>query len=500
MLLTEIRRNQKLAAKRNPMYDRNRFAKFLIYLFTAFWAAYLILIGVTLPIAFEEGFPTMEPYDMLNACLPGFLFIDFLLRFLFPTPVQQIKPYLLLPIKKQQLINVLLVQVGLKAFNLFWLFFFVPFAAMTVIRFYGVTGVVCYALGIWLLMVANAYWSVLVRTLQRRHIVWVLLPVGCYVLLAVGGFFYSYVSDFSMALGEALIQGKILAYLGILVVIALLAFLNSRVQMACIYSELNRREKMPQVKHAGRYRFLNHFGLTGEYMKLELKMIFRNKAPKKNFQMMTVIIVSFALSLLGFRHAGEEEFFSLHLYVVYCFTGYAISILSRIMAYEGNYLDGLLMHRGSLLYLFRGKYYVYCLLLVIPLMCMLPALIWGSISVLLVFSQLFYTAGVTFPVIMLSGPYEPKDRPAGRFPHGKRPVELSLSGLERSFCLFCADSHLSHIVHLDGAFHSLSGLYPAGCAGHRASSPLVQAALPESISETAFAHGRPSRNKVIFYL
>ena len=38
---------------------------------------------------------------------------------------------------------------------------------------------------------------------------------------------------------------------------------------------------MPQVKHAGRYRFLNHFGLTGEYMKLELKMIFRNKAPKK---------------------------------------------------------------------------------------------------------------------------------------------------------------------------------------------------------------------------
>ena len=130
MLLTEIRRNQKLAAKRNPMYDRNRFAKFLIYLFTAFWAAYLILIGVTLPIAFEEGFPTMEPYDMLNACLPGFLFIDFLLRFLFPTPVQQIKPYLLLPIKKQQLINVLLVQVGLKAFNLFWLFFFVPFAGL----------------------------------------------------------------------------------------------------------------------------------------------------------------------------------------------------------------------------------------------------------------------------------------------------------------------------------------------------------------------------------
>ena len=146
--------------------------------------------------------------------------------------------------------------------------------------------------------------------------------------------------------------------------------------MACIYSELNRREKMPQVKHAGRYRFLNHFGLTGEYMKLELKMIFRNKAPRKNFQMMTVIIVLFALALFGMSHTEEATWFTLYLYSIYCFTGYAISILSRIMAYEGAYLDGLLMHRGSLLYLFRGKYYVYCLLLVIPLMCMLPALFW----------------------------------------------------------------------------------------------------------------------------
>ena len=436
MLLTEIRRNQKLAAKRNPMYDRNRFAKFLIYLFTAFWAAYLILIGVTLPIAFEEGFPTMEPYDMLNACLPGFLFIDFLLRFLFPTPVQQIKPYLLLPIKKQQLINVLLVQVGLKAFNLFWLFFFVPFAAMTVVRFYGVTGVVCYALGIWLLMVANAYWSVLVRTLQRRHIVWVLLPVGCYVLLAVGGFFYSYVSDFSMTLGEALIQGKILAYLGILVVIALLAFLNSRVQMACIYSELNRREKMPQVKHAGRYRFLNHFGLTGEYMKLELKMIFRNKAPKKNFQMMSIVIVLFALALFGMSHTEEATWFTLYLYSIYCFTGYAISILSRIMAYEGAYLDGLMMRRDSLLHLFRAKYYVYCLLLLIPLVCLLPSVILSNCSVSMLVSQLVYTAGVTFPVIMLLALVNRKTAPLDASLMGKGQWNSPFQMLAVAFAFF----------------------------------------------------------------
>lgn len=438
MLFTEIRRNQKLAARRSPMYDRNRFAKFLIYLFVAFWAAYLVLIGVSLPFVFEKGFPGREPYDVLNACLPGILFFDFLVRFLFPTPTQEIKPYLLLPVRKQQLINVLLVQVGLKAFNLFWLFLFVPFAAMTVVRFFGIGGVVCYAAGIWLLMVANAYWSVLVRTLQRRHTAWVLLTLGFYGLQLLTEFLFPEggISSFFMTLGEAFMQGRVLAYLGVLVVIALLGFLNSRVQVACIYSELNRREKVPQSKHAGRYRFLDRFGLTGEYMKLELKMIFRNKAPRKNFQMMTVVIVLFALSLLGLSHVGEKEFFGLHLYVVYCFTGYAISILSRIMAYEGNYLDGLLMHRDSLLYLFLGKYYVYCLLLVIPLVCMLPALIWGGTPVLLVFSQLVYTAGVTLPVIMLLALVNQKTAPLDASLMGKGQWNSPYQALSVAFAFF----------------------------------------------------------------
>lgn len=418
MLFTEIRRNQKLAARRSPMYDRNRFAKFLIYLFVAFWAAYLVLIGGSLPFVFEKGFPGMEPYDVLNACLPGILFFDFLVRFLFPTPTQEIKPYLLLPVRKQQLINVLLVQVGLKAFNLFWLFLFVPFAAMTVVRFFGIGGVVCYAAGIWLLMVANAYWSVLVRTLQRRHTAWVLLTLGFYGLQLLTEFLFPEggISSFFITLGEAFMQGRVLAYLGVLVVIALLGILNSRVQIVCIYSELNRREKVPQSKHAGRYRFLDRFGLTGEYMKLELKMIFRNKAPRKNFQMMTVVIVLFALSLLGLSHVGEKEFFGLHLYVVYCFTGYAISILSRIMAYEGNYLDGLLMHRDSLLYLFLGKYYVYCLLLV--------------------FSQLVYTAGVTLPVIMLLALVNRKTAPLDASLMGKGQWNSPYQALSVAFAFF----------------------------------------------------------------
>lgn len=193
---------------------------------------------------------------------------------------------------------------------------------------------------------------------------------------------------------------------------------------------------MPQVKHAGRYRFLNHFGLTGEYMKLELKMIFRNKAPRKNFQMMSIVIVLFALALFGMSHTEEATWFTLYLYSIYCFTGYAISILSRIMAYEGAYLDGLMMHRDSLLHLFRAKYYVYCLLLLIPLVCLLPSVIWSNCSVSMLVSQLVYTAGVTFPVIMLLALVNRKTAPLDASLMGKGQWNSPFQMLAVAFAFF----------------------------------------------------------------
>lgn len=327
MLLTEIRRNQKLAAKRNPMYDRNRFAKFLIYLFTAFWAAYLVLIGVSLSFAFEEDIPGMEPYDALDSVLILFLLIDFLIRFLFPTPAQEIKPYLLLPVSRQRLINTLLVQVGLKLYNLFWLFLFVPFAALTAARYFGVAGVTGYAVGIWLLMTANAYWSILVRALARQHTLWLLLPAAVYGLLALLEFVPSQgmVSQFSMWLGEAFLRWNLLAHAGVLAVIVLLLLVNCRVQTACIYSELGRKEDS-RVRHFSRYGYLERFGMTGEYMRLELRMIFRNKTPRKNFQMMCIVLVLFAAMLFGITQESTQSVYSIQLY--------SISIASRDLPFR----------------------------------------------------------------------------------------------------------------------------------------------------------------------
>ena len=45
-LFRELRKLRKVADKRHPMYDQNKFAKYLMGFAAALWLAYLVMFGV----------------------------------------------------------------------------------------------------------------------------------------------------------------------------------------------------------------------------------------------------------------------------------------------------------------------------------------------------------------------------------------------------------------------------------------------------------------------
>ena len=352
-LFLELRRHARLADKRHPMYDKSRFARFWIYLGAVFWAGYLIFIGTTLAFGLEDA-PT-EPYHILNSGLAFILALDFLLRFpLQRTPTQEVKPYLLLPVRRGRLIDFLLVRSGLSGINFIWLFLFLPFALLTVTKFYGLWGVLAYCVGIWLLMMLNNYWYLLCRTLLGERIWWVLLPVGVYAALGLGMFLPedSPVFDWFRDLGEGFITGNAPAFLGVLAAIALLWWVDSRVIRRLIYNELNKTEDTTvQVKTLSEYKFLDRYGMTGEYMRLELKLMLRNKMCRKSLISIVVAILLFS-ALISFTDVYQlSDFWVMYNYVI-------VSLLafSTLMGYEGNYMDGLMTRRESLFALLRAKY------------------------------------------------------------------------------------------------------------------------------------------------
>lgn len=391
-LFLELRRHGKLAEKRHPMYEKSKFGKFWMYFMSVFWAGYLIFFGTTFAFAFDGG--AKEAYHVMNSGLIFILALDFLLRLPFlKTPTQEVKPYLLLPIKRSRLIDFLLLRSGLNSFNLLWLFLFVPFAIITVTKFYGIGGVLTYCIGIWLLIVFNNYWYLLCRTLMDERIWWVLLPIVVYGGIAAALFVPddSPLFGFFIDLGEGFITGNILTFICVLVAISLMWFINRSIMQKLVYNELNKTEDTTvQVKTVSEYKFLDRYGEIGEYIRLELKLLLRNKVCRKSLYSVTAIVLIFSLtiSFSDIYDGGSRDFFVLYNYIIF-----GILFLSPLMSYEGNYIDGLMSRKESIYSLLRAKYILYSIALIIPFVLMIPGMVTGKVSVLECIAWIIFVPG-----------------------------------------------------------------------------------------------------------
>lgn len=390
-----LRQHRKLADKRNPMFETNRFAKFWMYFMAVFWIGYLIFFGTMFAFAMDGG--SREPYHVMNA---GFIFvmaIDFVMRFAFQkTPTQEMKPYFLLPIGRNRLIDVLLFRSGAQGYNALWLFFYVPFAILTVTRFYGVVGVLTYCIGIWLLMILNNYWYLLCRSLMSERFWWLLLPVGVYGAIACALFIPddSILYDWSTELGEGFIQGRWLYFAGMIAAIAVLLLINRRLMQQMVYAEISKVEETTEkVRTVSEYRFLDRYGTIGEYMRLELKLYLRNKMCRKSLYMIFTVVLMFSL-ILSFSdtyQGGMREFFVLYNFVLFGVQGF-----SALMAYEGNYIDGLMSRKESIYSLLRAKYILWSLAQLIPFVFILPAVFTGKVTLLTCLGWLFFVPGPVY--------------------------------------------------------------------------------------------------------
>lgn len=447
-LYQELRRQRNLADKRNPMFEANRFAKFWGYAMAIFWLGYLIFFGTLFAFAMEGG--SREPYHIMNA---GFIFvmaIDFVMRFAFQkTPTQEMKPYMLLPIKRNRLLDMLLFRSGFSSYNLLWLFFYVPFAILTVTRFYGIGGLLTYCIGIWLLMLFNNYWFLLCRTLMGERIWWLGLPVVVYSLIACALFIPddSPLYDLSTDLGEGFIQGNLLTFLGILAAIGFLIVLNRLIMQRLVYAEISKvEESTEKVGKVSEYRFLSRYGEIGEYMQLELKLYLRNKVCKKSLYMILAVVLMFSV-ILGFSDTYEgymREFFVLYNFVLFGLQG-----LSTLMTYEGNYIDGLMSRKESINSLLRAKYTLWSIMLLIPMLLLMPAVITGKVSLLTCMGWLFFVPGPVYCLLFQLAVFNKRTLNLNAKVTGRQNIGTGLQNLIASAAFFVP--FLIHII-LKGLF------------------------------------------------
>ena len=406
-----IRRNDSLKDERHPMLEKNRFMKMLAIFMFLYYAAILVLMGVMMPMGFRGMYNGVSAFHVMDGLVLYLLMTDFWMRFMLQeTPAQRGRPYALLPIRRSFLMYVYLFSSGFSLGNLFWGFLLVPFGLLAVMPLLGWCALLRWLLAWWLLFIINSFCYLYMRTLISRHILWVLLPAAIHAALL---FIMLWPEEniLDIPLTEMMYQltlGNVLYYLVIAALLAILYWANYRLQMTMVYNEVAQKEEV-EMKHTTEMSYLNRYGALGEYLKLEMKMRMRNKTIRLQF--LTLLGMMILLSgLLYFTDIYDNGFMKSFI-CLYDYVGLGMTMLISIMCHEGNYIDGLMSRRESILQLLYAKFYFNSAVLLLPFCLLIPLMIIGKISVWMNLGYLFFTAGVLYPICFQMAVYNKQTLP-----------------------------------------------------------------------------------------
>lgn len=421
-IIREIYRHRRLSEKRSAAWEQNKAARYIIWIVSAVIILYLMFLAVMMALIVNED-RHLTGIRMTFLLLPFCLALDFLFRFTQQTPSQLIKPYLLLPIPRYTCIDSFLVSMLLNPFNLIWMALFLPLNLMTILPVDGLLVSLGMLVVVWIYELLNSQWYLLVRSLITKNYIWWGLPVAVYAATSapiwtgpkpgIRQFYEFYTTILPSAWG----------ILGVIVLLAALYYVNRRLQYLLTWNETTEEEDNSQTSQKLQLAILERYGQTGQFLKLEILSILRCKNIRKTVISACIIVGLLALCI-SFTDVYDSSLMT-NYWLIYNYALIGAMILVKVMCYEGNYIDCLMVHRDDIYHLLQAKYILYSLLLLLPFLLQLPMVFRGKVTILMLLAYMIFTAGLVHFLFFQMAVYNKQTLPLNTKFIGKGSMETN---------------------------------------------------------------------------
>lgn len=379
-----------------------------------FFALYLLVIFLSLGIGgyflLKKEFPEKDPFVIVNQFLIFMIISDLIFRYLMQKiPVMDIKPMLVLPIKKSKLVNYVLTKSIFSFFNLGSIFLYIPFAVVLITQGYQVTGVVAWTFFMCILAVCLNFLNFLIN---KNNIALGTL----FVSLAALWFSFKYelfdITGFFGKLFYAVYENPLLSVLGIALVFVLY-YLNFKQLSKIIYLDGAIKGKVEEVKTAN-LSFIDKLGDVAPFIKNDIRLIWRNKRTKTVF-FMSFFFLLFGLIFFTVKTYRDSEIWQLYG-CIFLTGGFAMNYGQFVPAWDSEHYRMLMTQNFSYRKFLESKLFLMTVMTIILFILSTPYIYFGVDKYLLIVAGFFFNLGFT-PLVMLY---------MGAF--NKKRIDLSASG------------------------------------------------------------------------
>jgi hypothetical protein len=363
---------------------------------------YLLACAIVLGFSFRHLLPELFPgQDIIKAFCGLILYYfigDILMRFLVQElPVLSVQPYLAQNIRRRQLVRFLNVRSIFHFLNLLPIFIFIPFVITVIGPAYGLLATACFVIGFLALIFFNHF---LVLYVKRKTIInswWLVGLLGAVgILIALDHFHLFSFTTLSTTLFTSLLKYPVLS-LGF-VALCICSFVNNSLFLRrnLYFEEMTRKGRRRQSTE---YAWLQQWGLAGELVGLNLRLVLRNKRAR------SVVLLSFIILLYGFIFYKPENLGSAHSYMVLFgalfITGVFIMNYGQFLfAWHSSYFDGLMSLPVNIPTFIRAQFMMFIAISTISFVITSP---YGLISWKIIpfqFAAYLYNIGINSVVVV----------------------------------------------------------------------------------------------------
>jgi len=387
---------------RSSYWQKSIGLNILIAFFGLYFIASFLLIGVGGYYILEDQFPASDPLQLVNSFLLFAFTADLIFRYVMQKlPIMNIKPMLLLPIKKSKLVHYVLGKSATSFFNIISLFFYVPFAFILIKEGYSIKGVLGWLFTMIVLIQSANFLNFLINKNK--------IALAILVSLFIGGFLMQRYEVFNLAgfVGQGfdfIFQNPIYS-LTPLVLLIVLYQLNYSHLWHQVYLDEAVSQKV-EIAKATDLSWADKLGNVAPFIKNDLRLIMRNKRTKSSVWM---LLLGLGYGLFLYTNPVYKDMNFMFVLVGIFSTGtFLINFGQFIPAWDSGYYKMLMTQNFKYGRYLESKFTLMSITVIVLFVLGIPYVYFGWKILLVHFAAMVYNIGVNSHIIMYGGSFNRK--------------------------------------------------------------------------------------------
>jgi len=359
--------------------SRNAGRSIAIKIFMGFIFLYFLVIAISFGVFISAGlkhyYPGQDTVKIFCGFILYYFLFDLILRFLLQDlPTLTIQPYLIQNIRRRTLVEFLNIRSLFSFFNILPLVLVIPFAITNIAFHYGAWVTAIFIINIIALCIGNHF---LVLFINRKIIInnWWLVAFLMVVLLFMAADHYAIFS--TRTLSTQFFTG-LLQYPWLLVFPVIWACISFYNNYSFLKSNLYLEEgtKSSEINKVYNYSWLQNFGIIGELMTIDFKMIVRNKRPRSTF-MMSALFLLYGFFFYKTQYINKDQFGFVLFGAVFITGSFIVQYGNFLLAWQSSHFDEVMTANTGFKVYLKSK---FVLMISMSTITLLLALFYGFIS------------------------------------------------------------------------------------------------------------------------